>query len=346
MNRIRKACLLITIILGVTIGFTATWAADPFYQGKTIQYVISMNPGGGFDLYGRLLARHLGHHIPGDPGFVVQNMPGAGSLIAANLIYERQPGDGLTMVMLHYGVVTQALVGHAAARFDPLKYIWIGDPTVGGLPQVLWMRSDLPIQSVEDVKKAEQPLRLGSTGVGIGSGMAAEFLKYLGFPVKLVLGYRSSSEVLLALERKELDGYFISQATMQQVYRRYIDGGVVRPILALGKEPRLKPLPGVPAIGEDTPLTAQQKELYDFLVASLALLRVHAVPPGTPEDRVKILREGFMKALADPRLLEEAARLKIVVAPVSGEEVTQHVRQLAEASSETKELYKKIVGMK
>lgn len=346
MKRIKKGCMALAVALGMTIGFTVSWAADPFYQGKTIQYVISMNPGGGFDLYGRLLARHLGRHIPGDPNLVVQNMPGAGSLIAANLIYERQPGDGLTMVMLHYGVVTQALVGHPATRFDALKYIWIGDPTVGGLPQVLWMRSDLPIRSVEDVKKAEQPLRLGSTGVGIGSGMAAEFLKYLGFPVKLVLGYRSSSEVLLALERKELDGYFISQATMQQVYGRYIDSGLVRPVLALGTEPRLKPLPGVPAIGEDTALTAQQRELYDFLVSSLALLRVHAVPPGTPADRVKILRDGFLEALKDPRLLEEAARLKIVVAPVSGEEVTQHIRRLADASSETKELYKKLVGMK
>lgn len=345
MYTIAKARMMMAVTIGAMLVFATSWGADPFYRGKTIQYVVSMNPGGGFDLYGRLLARHLGRHIPGNPGFVVQNMPGAGSLIAANLIYER-PGDGLTMVMLHYGVVTQALVGHPAARFDPLKYVWIGDPTIGGLPQVLWMRSDVPVRSVEDLKKAEPPLRLGSTGVGIGSGMAAEYLKYLGFPVKLVLGYRSSSEVMLALERKELDGYFISQATMQQVYRRYIDGGVVRPVLALGKESRLKPIAGLPSIGEDMPLKGREKELYDFLVASLALLRVHAVPPGTPKDRVKILREGFLKALADPRLLEEAARLKIVVAPVSGQEVTQHIESLARASSETKELYKKLVGMK
>jgi tripartite-type tricarboxylate transporter receptor subunit TctC len=255
----RSWSFVLAVLFGTAFALRApnpAWGASPFYEGKTIRYVISMGPGGGFDVYGRLLARHMGRHIPGQPRFIVQNIPGAGSLVAANLIFQEQPGDGLTMVMLHFAAVTQAMVGHPQAKFDPHQYMWIGDPSIGGLPQVIWMRSDIPIRSLADFKNAEKPWRLGSTGVGIGSAMSAEFLKLVGFPINLILGYKSSSDIMLALERKELDGYSISQATMEQVFRRYIDGNVVRPVLSLGKEPRLPPLPGTKPSATTWPSTS------------------------------------------------------------------------------------------
>ena len=346
MNQRRSILVSYFIVIAISVSVsTQSWASPPFYEGKTIRYVISMGPGGGFDTYGRLLARHMGRHIPGNPRFIVQNIPGAGSLVAANLIFQEQPGDGLTMVMLHFAAVTQALVGHPQAKFDPLKYIWIGDPSIGGLPQVIWMRSDLPIRSVADFRNAEKPWRLGSTGVGIGSAISAEFLKQVGFPITLVLGYRSSADVMLALERKELDGYSISQATMQQVFRRYIDSNLVRPVLSLGKEPRLPPLPGAATL-DDLKLSPKERELADVFTASQALLRVHAVPPGTPQDRVQVLQEAFVKTLTDDRLLEEAGKMKIVVSPTSGEQVTQTIKQLSQVSPDTLENFKKLLGTK
>ncbi len=344
----RKWSLLLAVVLGVALAGSDSdlvWGGSPFYEGKTIRYVISMGPGGGFDVYGRLLARHMGRHIPGHPRFIVQNIPGAGSLVAANLIFQEQPGDGLTIVMLHFAAVTQAIVGHPQAKFDPLKYSWIGDPSIGGLPQVIWMRPDLPIRSLADFKKAEKPWRLGSTGVGIGSAMSAEFLKLVGFPINLILGYKSSSDIMLALERKELDGYSISQATMEQVFRRYIDGNIVRPVLSLGKEPRLPPLPGVPTL-DDLELSPKERELAEFFTASQALLRVHAVPPGTPPDRVQILRQAFTKTLTDPQLLEEAGRMKIAVSPTPGEQVTQIIKRLGEVSPDTLAGFKRLLGLK
>ncbi|MCZ6623404.1 MAG: tripartite tricarboxylate transporter substrate-binding protein [Deltaproteobacteria bacterium] len=343
----RFSCLTIVLVgfIFVLTASSPTWASSHFYKGKSIRFIIGMGPGGGFDLYGRLLARHMGRYIPGHPQVIVQNIPGAGSLAAANLVYQKQPGDGLTMVMLHYGVVTQAIAGSPLAKFDPRKYIWIGDPTIGGLPQVLWMRTDLPVRSVDDLKKAKKPWRLASTGVGVTSGMVAEFLKLIGFPVKLVLGYKSSSNIMLALERKEVDGYSISQATMQQVFRRYLDEGILRPILSIGKDPRLKPLPGVTAL-EDLKLSPEQRKLAKFFTTGAALLRVHAVPPGTPTEQVRILREAFLKVLKDPRLLEEARRMKVVISPTSGQEITQLVEALTQASPETVKNYKKLIGLK
>jgi tripartite-type tricarboxylate transporter receptor subunit TctC len=344
----QRCSILVRCIIGVAISVSVSsqsWANPPFYEGKTIRYVISMGPGGGFDTYGRLLARHMGRHIPGNQRFIVQNIPGAGSLVAANLIFQEQPGDGLTMVMLHFAAITQAIVGHPQAKFDPLKYNWIGDPSIGGLPQVIWMRSDLPIHSMADFRNAEKPWRLGSTGVGIGSAISAEFLKEIGFPITLVLGYKSSADVMLALERKELDGYSISQATMEQVFHRYIDSKLVRPLLSLGREPRLPPLPGAATL-DDLKLSSKERELADVFTASQALLRVHAVPPGTPQDRVQMLREAFVKTLNDKRLLEEAAKMKIMVSPTSGEQVTKIVNQLRQVSPDTLEQFKTLLSVK
>ena len=128
-------------------------SAAPFYQGKVLRIVVSASPGGGFDTFARLLARHIGHYIPGNPRTIVVNMPGGSHLVAANRIYAMRPGDGLTMVNFHYGKVTQALLEDPLVRFDPMKYQWLGDPTQGALPQGLWDRTDLCIRNMEYQKK-------------------------------------------------------------------------------------------------------------------------------------------------------------------------------------------------
>lgn len=323
-------------------------SAAPFYQGKVLRIVVSASPGGGFDTFARLLARHIGQYIPGNPRTIVVNMPGGSHLVAANRIYAMRPGDGLTMVNFHYGKVAQAFIGDPLVRFDPMKYQWLGDPTLGSLPQVLWVRTDLGIRTLEDLKNRKEPLALGTTGMGTSPAVMAEFLKSIGYAVKNVTGYRGSANTFAALERNELHGRIISQASMQTVYRRFLERDFVRPLLSIGKEPRLKPLAGVPTL-EDLKLSTANRELAEFMINTWALLRTYAVPPGTPEDRVKILRQAFLKALKSPKLIKDAKRQGVIVDPVSGEEVTKTIQKLSKLTRSNPKIlkrYKKLAGVK
>ena len=339
----RLVLVLVSVLLWVAQQTSAASGAtsDSFFKGKMIRIVVGYAPGGGFDTFARLLARHLGDHVPGKPSVIVQNMPGAGSLVAANRVYVTQPGDGLTIAAFHFGKVSQALVD-PVVQFDPLKYLWLGDPTIGGLPSVLWVRNDVPIHSLADLKKRKEPLIVGNTGVGTGPAVAGEFMRLIGLPVKSVYGYEGSRAVMAALERKEVDGRIISQATMQQIYRRFVENGFVRPILALGNEPRLKPIPGI-ATMKDLNLSSAQRKLADFLVKTWALLRVFALPPGTPPQRTKILREAFLETLKSPKLIKDAERQRVTIEPLSGEEVTEIIRDMFQASPEILEEYKKLI---
>jgi tripartite-type tricarboxylate transporter receptor subunit TctC len=323
----------------------AEGANDPFFKGKMIRLVVGYAPGGGFDTFARLLARHLRRYVPGQPRIIVQNMPGAGSLVAANRIYEMQPGDGLTMVTFHFGMVTQALTRSATIKFDPLKYTWLGDPAIGGLPQVLWIRSELPIRSLEDLKSRREPLAVGQTGVGTGAAVAGEFLRQVGLPIKIVYGYRGSAASMAALERKETDGRIMTQSTMETIYRRFIDEGLVRPILIMGNDPRVKPFPGVATL-KDLKLTPEQQQMADFLMITWRLLRLYALPPGTPPERIKVLRQAFVKALKSPKLLSDAKRQGVILSPIFGQDVERIVQELFQTPPQILERYKKLAGSK
>ena len=337
------------VISTIAALFAFTWlfvpAAEPDdrpFEGKTIRLVVGYAPGGGFDTFARIVARHLPRYIPGEPGIIVQNMPGAGSLVAANWAYARQPGDGRTIVTFHSSLIIQALID-PAAKFDPLKYIWLGDPSIGSLPQVLWVRSDLPIRSLDDLKRTKEPVALGVTGVGTGAAVVGEFLRSIGLPVKNVAGYAGSAPTMAALEKKEIDGRILPQDTMQTVYKRFIDGNMVRPVLAFGSDPRVEPLRGV-ATMEDLKMTPEQRQFAEFLMDTLAFLRLFAIPPGTPGDRVEILRGAFMSALKDPKLIKEAERQGVTVSPVSAAVVEHVVRKLAQTPREVLDRYRDLLA--
>ena len=326
----KKFLYLVRLVIGFVFlaGSSTTVLGEEFYKGKMIRIVVGYNPGGGFDTFARLFARHFGRYLPGQPKVIVQNMPGAGSLMAANRVYAMQPGDGLTIVTFNFSMVIQSLVGDTAVTFDPLKYIWLGDPTFGSLPEVLYVRADLPIHTLEDLKKRKEPLALGATRKGSASGAAAEFLASIGIPVRNVYGYSGSSPTMLALERKEVDGRIIGQSAMQMSFSRFIDEGIVRPILALGSDHRLKPLPGVATL-EDLKLTPDQRKLAEFMTASWSMTRLYAVPPGTPPLRVRVLREAFLNSLANPQFIKDADRLGVVIAPIFGREIEDEATKLS-----------------
>ena len=323
-----------------------TWAADAsFYKGKTIRIIVGYSPGGGFDTFSRLLGRFLSKNVPGNPSVIVVNMPGAGSVAAANRVYAMQPGNGLTIVAFNAGTLVEAVTGNPNIKFDPRKYQWLGDPAIGSLPEVLWVRSDLPIKTFEDFRNAKTPLAAGSTGIGSASTAATLFLRHLGYPIKPIMGYRGTANVMAAMERKELDARVMSQATMQGNYRRYIDSGLVRPVLSIGDEPRVKPIPGIATL-KDLKLNAEQQRIADFLIGTWKLLRLFAVPPGTPPDRVATLRKAFMDTLNSPELLEQAKRQKLIISPATPESVEKTIADLYKASPELLKKYKEIVTVK
>ena len=341
--------ILLSMIVGLTsllLVANGAWAADaPFYKGKTIRIVVGYSPGGGFDTFSRLLGRYLSAHVPGNPSVIVVNMPGAGSIAAANRVYAMQPGNGLTIVAFNAGSLVEAVTGNPNIKFDPRKYNWLGDPAIGSLPEVLWVRSDLPIKTLEDFKNTKTPLAAGSTGIGSASTAATLFLRHLGYPIKPIFGYRGTANVMAAMERKELDARVMSQQTMQGNYRRYIESGLVRPVLSMGEEPRLKPIPGIATL-EDLNLNAEQQRIADFLIGTWKLLRLFALPPGTPADRVATLRKAFVDTLNSPDLLEHAKRQKLVISPASPESVEKTIADLYKAPAELLAKYKEIVTTK
>ena len=314
-------------------------SAAPFYKGKMIRLVVGFPPGGGFDTFARLLARHMPRYLPGEPRMIVQNMPGAGSLVATNRVYN-MPGNGLTIVTFQFSMVVQALVGTPGVKFDPRKYIWLGHPSLGALPEVLWIRSELPIRSLEDLRRRKEPLNIGASSRGTSGSLAGELLRAVGLPVKNIYGYKGSAPTMAALERKEIDARVLPQDTMQGTYRRYIDENIVRPIFALGKEPRLKPIPGIATL-EDLTLTEELRKLAEFITSTWTLLRPFAVPPGTPPEQVSLLREAFMKAMKSPQLVKDAKRQGVIIVPTSGEEVEAIVARLYQTPPAILEKYKK-----
>ena len=344
-TRIALFGLAVVLCVGLSPGAAVHGAGSSFYEGKTVKIIVGLSPGGGFDTFARILARHLPLHLPGKPKIIVQNMPGAGSLVAANRVYAEQPGDGLTIVNFATGIVMQSLLGDPAAKFDPLKFMYLGDPSLPALPRVLWVRGDLPVRTLADLKARKEPLAVGATGVGQSAAIMGEFERYLGLPVKVVFGYRGSAGILAALERKELEGMNLSLHFVQDRYGRFIENGTIRPLLAIGEAPGAEAPPGVATL-KDLKLGSDQREMADFLIRSWSILRLYAVPPGTPADRFELLQAGFLKALASPRFISEAKRQGVRVSPRSGKEVSGIIQHMTEAPPGIVAQYKKFLGLK
>ena len=216
MNRavnLKMVSLTLALLLLTALLPERALSEESFFKGKTIRIVVGFPPGGGFDTFSRVLARHLPRYIPGKPSTIVQNMPGGASMAAANRVYAMQPGDGLTMVAMIYGAAFQYFTGDPKVKFDPTKYIWLGEPTVGSVPTTLFVRTDLNIRNLEDLKKRKKPIFLGGSARSSLAGIGSHYLESIGLPVKPVLGYAGSAPVFAAIERKEVDGRISSQET-------------------------------------------------------------------------------------------------------------------------------------
>ncbi len=297
---------------------------EPFYRGKTIKIVVGFTSGGFYDRWSRLLARHVPRFIPGNPEIVVQNMPGAGGLIAANHMYSVAKPDGLTLGMLSYGLYLDQLVGRKEVQYDVRKFNWIGSPEKSDV--LLYMRSDAPYKSVEDIRKASTPPKCGSTGTAGTDYILARLLEdTLGLKINTVLGYPGGSEIDLAVEKGEVQCRGMTAAPFfgREPFISWRKRNFVNVLLFGGqkRDPRIPEAPTIYEIFDKEKTPEEGRRVADVILRGGDFGRPWVAPPGTPKERVKILRAAHAKAIADPQLLDEAKKGQMEVEPMSGEEL-------------------------
>jgi tripartite-type tricarboxylate transporter receptor subunit TctC len=323
---------LLAIVLALTVASSA--AAQPiadFYKGKTVTITVGYPPASGYTFYGQILARYLGEHIPGKPNVIVQNMPGAGSIKAANYLYNVAPKDGTAVGIFSIGALIDELFGESQTSFDTTKFAWIGnmDESVG----VCVVRDTTGIVRFDDLLRRETVF--GGTGPSGGATQAALALTRLyGAKIKLVKGYPGAEDVVLAMDRGEVEGVCgITKAVLKSRLSAQVKSGKLRPIIHDTMKSQ-SDLPGVPGV-YDLAKTDKDREVLDLLFGWRVLGRPVAAPPGLAADRLKALQVAFMQAMADPRLVAEVEKANLDLAPSSGDDVAGLVGRLFSHSKET-----------
>ena len=299
-------------LLALVLFFPGGISAAPYYEGKVIKIVVGYKPGGGYDRMARLVAKHLPKHIPGKPSVVIENMEGASSIIAANYVYNIAKPDGLTIGTFNRALPFAQLTNQAGVKFNILKYAWIGSTAVEGT--VFAIRNDLPYKTVDDLLKVKTPLMIGCTGATDISGQFPTLLKeYIGLNLKLIT-YPSSADIMLAIERREVDGRAGSYSSLKP----FIDRGLVKPFIR-GRVPE-KGTEHLP-VNEDLTSDKKGKAVMFMFSAADLIGRPFVCPPNTPEDKMKILSEAFAKMAKDPQMLEDARKAQMEVQYTSGREI-------------------------
>lgn len=309
---------------GGATGAAPAAAGDRFFEGKTIRVVVGLEAGGGFDTTARLLARHMGKYMPGNPTLVVENMPGAGSRVAANFLYKVAQPDGLTFGVFNEVQVLQQAIGAADIEFDARKFSWLGSAFSAQI--VCLARKDSGFTKIEDAQGSKQ-LIVGSTGAGSNTGDFPQILRTaIGANIKVVGGYQGTAGISRAVDSGEVNGGCWTWESMSVTQGQNIKDGTMIPLVQQGDE-KLKELPNVP-LASDVARTAEGKAMVKAITAPAVISKPFAAPPGVPEARITVLREAFMKAWADPALKEEATKAKIDINPKDHAGVLKIVNEL------------------
>jgi tripartite-type tricarboxylate transporter receptor subunit TctC len=295
---------------------TPAHAQDDFYKGKTVTVVVGARAVGSLSLSAQILTRHWGRYIPGNPTVVLRQMPGGAHLNATNYVYNVAEPDGLTILAANPQVAMAQLFKVPAVRFDIRQFTWIGSS--GADTAVLVIHPSLPYKTFKDLQNAKQELVFGTTGPGSNSHDVPFLLKeFAGAKFRLVSGYAANSDIKLALERREVDGWTALGATM----RILSDQGIVRPMVRSSRTP-LRGLDHLP-VDEDLATSDLGRTLMAIRGTPLSIGRAFGLRPGTPADRAAILRESLSKALADPKFLAEAKNAQIEIGHISADDVTK-----------------------
>ena len=334
------SCLLVAIGLILLAGPSDTRAQE-FYQGKTIRFIVGFSAGGGFDTYSRMIARHIGKHIPGNPDTIVENMTGAGSLVAANYMFNKAEPDGLTIGNFIGPLVLQDALGNKAAKFDGKKFGWLGVPTPDSGVCALTKASG--ISSVDEWFKAKEPVKLGGTAPGSTTDDVPKLIKAsIGLPIQMIEGYKGTSRIRVAAEAGEIDGGCWAWESIKPTWTKALESGRVRPVLQtmLESHPELKHVPLAIKFAK----TDEARELLKIVDGAYGVVaRPYSVPPGMPKDRLMMLQKAFMETTKDPELLAEAKKAKLEFKPVDGPTIAKIFAGFYTLQDATKARLKEIV---
>jgi tripartite-type tricarboxylate transporter receptor subunit TctC len=317
-----KNLKLMIAFFTVLLTMSPTARGQEFYKGQTIQIVVGFAAGGGFDAYSRAIARHMGRHIPGNPNIIVMNTPGAGSLIAANQLYKAKP-DGLTIGnFVGYSALNQVL-GMPGIEFDARRFRWIGVPI--SQDGACAITSASGITSVPKWQANKTPVKLGASAVGNVDYNTAKILKdVIGLPIQVISGYKGTSEVRLAAEGGEIAGSCWQWQAIKATWKSALDSERVTAVLQFGSKPH-PDIPNVP-LAQSLAKTDEARTLLRTAIEHPNTITIaYAVPPGTQENRVQLLRKAFVETLKDAAFLAEAKKSNLEINPVQGEETEKIV---------------------
>ena len=313
-------------LLACSAAFARVEAAD-FYQGKTISNIVGFGPGGGYDLYARLVAKHLGNHIPGNPGFVVRNMPGAGSRIAGNFLSNVAAQDGTVLGFLSSAIVLDQLLDPSERRFDTRNLIWIG--RLNDIAQVAVVWQTAPALTVEQAKE-KQIVLAASSPLNLSATLPLAFNRMVGTKFKVVPGY--TTDMVLAMQRGETDGVGgTSWEPLKVTYASLLKDNLIRMLYMMGIErhPDLPDVPSLPEFGR----TEEDKQVFRLLGSISDIGRSIVAGPGTPMDRVEMLRGAVAEMIKDPAFIADAAQLQLGINYLPGPALQRMVDQLTGSPS-------------
>ena len=333
----KKFLCAVKLVIGITflVGASTTAFGEEFYKGKVIRFVLGANPGGGYDTYTRIIARHIGKYIPGNPTPIVQNMPGAQMLIAARYLYNRAEPDGLTVGVWNSAYVLRQALGDRAVKFKADKFGWIGAP-VKGLP-FCGVMGFTGLKTLKDVLNSKKPLKMGSTGTGTTNDLPGILNLTLGNKFE-VIDYGRTSRIRLAMRKRELDGACFGWESIRATARPMLDAkgdDKFIPFITHGnsQDPEVRDLPRLTEVVKGK----ENRAVLNVWLAQYEFQRPLMLPPGTPKERLSILRKAFKATLEDPKFLAQAKKSKLIINYVSGEQIEKYVDQLLAISPETKE---------
>ncbi len=329
--------------LGVALlaaGGASAQDVESFYKGRKIDIVIGFSVGGGYDAYARVLARHMGEHIPGKPGIVPRNMTGAGSRIAAGYVFSLAPKDGTVMGIADQSIPLEQALGDSGVKFDSREFNWIGNIIADNNIVATWHTS--PVRTIEDAKKIEASM--GATGYNTSSQYPTVLNQMIGTKFKVILGYPGGAEVNLAMERGEVQGRGSnSWASYKGTKPDWVRDNKIIVLAQVGLK-RANDLPNAPLL-QELATNEQDAAAMKLLSAPTAIGRPFFAPPGVPAERVKALRAAFDATMKDPAFLDEAKRLNLDINPVSGEELQKIVSDIIDASPVVKKRLSDVLAL-
>lgn len=335
----KKFLCLVKLVLGLTflVGASAPASGEEFYKGKIIHFFVGTSPGGSYDTYTRAVARHIGRHIPGNPTSIVQNMTGGVTRVTAHYIYNRAKPDGLTVGAWNSGLVLRQALGDRSVKFEADRFGWIGAPNKGSPTCAIMGFTGL--KTLEDVLNSKKPIKMGATYPGVTLFDLTMILKLtLGTKFNVISSYRGTPRIRIALQTREVEGVCWDWESMRVVLRAVLDAkgdDKLIPFVTHGnpRDPEVKDLPRLTEVVKGK----ENRAILNAYLQHFNFRRPLTLPPGTPKERLRILRQAYKATLESPKFLAQAKQSKLIIDYVSGEEIEKFVDEILAISPETKE---------